>query len=82
MSAYEALGDLQSARVGLSRTPWLGSVSDTSVLVDRLHKLRVLLPAMGLEVAVARREVIRLQRENARLRGCLSELEQGGERTQ
>jgi hypothetical protein len=81
MSAYDALADLQSVRVGLSRTPSLGSVSDTSMLVDRLHKLRVLLPVMGQEVAVARREVIRLQRENARLRDRLSELEQGGERT-
>jgi hypothetical protein len=36
-------------------------------VIDRLHQLRVILPAMAQELAVARREAARLRRENVRL---------------
>jgi hypothetical protein len=49
---------------------------DDRDVVDRLHKLRVLLPAMALETATARREAARLRSENRRLARRLAELEE------
>jgi hypothetical protein len=48
---------------------------DDRAIVDRLHKLRVILPAMAQETAAARREAARLRRENALLSRRLAELE-------
>jgi hypothetical protein len=45
-------------------------------VVDRLHQLRVILPAMAAETAAARREAARLRRENAELGRRLAELEE------
>ncbi|WP_035125731.1 hypothetical protein [Conexibacter woesei] len=44
-------------------------------VIDRLDKLRVILPAMALETATARRETVRLRAENARLTRRLAEIE-------
>jgi hypothetical protein len=43
--------------------------------LDRIQKLRSILPAMAAEVALARREGARLRRENAALRNRVAELE-------
>jgi hypothetical protein len=56
-------------------------VSDAErAVIDRLHKLRVLLPAMAQDTAEARREAARLRAENARLARRITELELGGSR--
>jgi hypothetical protein len=49
-------------------------------VIDRLHRLRAVLPAMAEESATARREAARLRAENRRLVHRLAELEsrQGG----
>jgi hypothetical protein len=58
-----------------------GTMSDTTrryddhAVIDRLHKLRVILPAMAQEAAAARQEAARLRRENAQLSRRLAELE-------
>jgi len=44
-------------------------------LLERIHKLRSILPAMAAEVAMARREGARLRRENAALKNRVDELE-------
>jgi hypothetical protein len=41
--------------------------TDASALVDRLQKLRDLLPAFAQEAAAARREATRLRRQNTKL---------------
>jgi hypothetical protein len=53
---------------------------DERDVIDRLHKLRVLLPAMALETATARREAARLRTENRRLTRRLAELEEAAAR--
>ncbi len=47
---------------------------DERDVIDRLHRLRVLLPAMAQETATARREAARLRAENRRLALRLAEL--------
>jgi hypothetical protein len=49
--------------------------SDYDALIERVRKLRVLLPAMSEEAARARRDAARLRVENASLRGRVAELE-------
>lgn len=44
-------------------------------LLERIHRLRAILPAMAAEVAMARREGARLRRENAALQNRVAELE-------
>lgn len=44
-------------------------------VIDRLQQLQVILPAMALEAADARRDVARLRRENAQLLRRLPGLE-------
>jgi hypothetical protein len=44
-------------------------------VIDRLHKLRVILPVMAQERAEARREAARLRSENAQLARRLAEIE-------
>jgi hypothetical protein len=44
-------------------------------VIDRLHKLRVILPVMAQERAEARREAARLRSENAQLARQLAEIE-------
>jgi phage shock protein A len=48
---------------------------DAAALVDRLQKLRNLLPAFAQEAAAARREAARLRRQNTTLQARLTELE-------
>ena len=55
------------------RRPELGS--DPGELVDRIGKLRALLPAFAQEAAAARREAARLRSQNAALQRRLVELE-------
>jgi hypothetical protein len=43
--------------------------------LDRIQKLRSILPAMAAEVALARREGARLRRENEALQNRVAELE-------
>jgi hypothetical protein len=54
------------------RTDRCGSDAE---LLERIHKLRSILPAMATEVAIARREGARLRRENAALQDRVAELE-------
>jgi len=56
-----------------SRAQRLGS--DPDELIDRIQKLRILLPAFAQETATARREAARLRSQNARLQRRLAELE-------
>ncbi|HUO71778.1 MAG TPA: hypothetical protein VMU39_13470 [Solirubrobacteraceae bacterium] len=49
--------------------------SDAAALIDRIHRLRIILPAMAQETADARREAARLRLENAALRRRIAELE-------
>lgn len=44
-------------------------------LLERIHRLRSILPAMAAEVAMARREGARLRRENEALQKRVAELE-------
>ena len=48
---------------------------DEHAIIDRLHRLSVILPAMAQEAATARREAAVLRRENQRLTHRLAELE-------
>jgi hypothetical protein len=47
-------------------------------VIDRLQQLQVILPAMALEAAVAKRDAARLRRENAQLLRRLSRQESAG----
>jgi phage shock protein A len=49
--------------------------TDAAALVDRLQKLRNLLPAFAQEAAAARREAARLRQQNTTLQTRLAELE-------
>jgi phage shock protein A len=49
--------------------------TDATALVDRLQKLRSLLPAFAQEAAAARREAARLRLQNSTLQTRLAELE-------
>jgi phage shock protein A len=49
--------------------------TDSAALVDRLQKLRNLLPAFAQEAAAARREAARLRQQNTALQTRLAELE-------
>jgi phage shock protein A len=49
--------------------------TDAAALVDRLQKLRNLLPAFAQEAAAARREAARLRLQNTKLQTRLAELE-------
>jgi phage shock protein A len=49
--------------------------TDTAALIDRLQKLRNLLPTFAQEAAAARREADRLRRQNTKLQARLDELE-------
>jgi len=49
--------------------------TDASALVDRLQKLRKLLPAFAQETAAARREAARLRLQNTKLQTRLAELD-------
>lgn len=49
--------------------------TDAAALVDRLQKLRNLLPAFAAEAAAARRETARLRLQNTTLQTRLAELE-------
>ena len=49
--------------------------TDAAALVDRLQKLRNLLPAFAQETAAARREAARLRLQNTKLQTRLTELE-------
>jgi phage shock protein A len=48
---------------------------DAAALVDRLQKIRNLLPAFAQEAAAARREAARLRLQNTTLQTRLAELE-------
>ena len=49
--------------------------TDAAALLDRLQKLRNLLPAFAQETAAARREAARLRLQNTTLQTRLAELE-------
>lgn len=49
--------------------------ADAAALIERVQKLRVLLPAFAHETATARREAARLRAENAKLKRRVAELE-------
>jgi phage shock protein A len=47
----------------------------TTDILERMARLRTVLPAMGQELAAARREAAKLRVENGRLRNRLKSLE-------
>jgi hypothetical protein len=53
----------------------LTASTDRTMLIDRIHQLRLLLPAMAHETAVARRDNARLRVEAKMLAGRVAELE-------
>jgi phage shock protein A len=55
-------------------SPFRGG-TDAAALLDRLQKLRNLLPAFAEEAAAARRETARLRLQNTKLQTRLAELE-------
>jgi hypothetical protein len=56
----------------------LGDEVGERAVIDRLHRLRIILPAMAQELAEARRAAARLRRENAELASRLSHLDGAG----
>ena len=67
----------QTKRIAVDRGPRLDLVTDPRELVDRIGKLRALLPAFAQETATARREAARLRSQNAMLQRRIVELESG-----
>ena len=65
----------QTNRIAPDRRPRLELGSDPEELVDRIGKLRALLPAFAQEAAAARREAVRLRSQNATLQRRVLELE-------
>jgi hypothetical protein len=53
----------------------VGRSTHTADVLDRLARLRTVLPAMGMELATARREVAQLRLENRKLKDRLHCLE-------
>jgi hypothetical protein len=65
----------QTKRIAADRRPRLELGFDPEELIDRIGKLRALLPAFAQETAAARREAARLRSQNAALQRRLVELE-------
>jgi phage shock protein A len=62
----------------LKRVQGFGSAlrgQDDAALIERVQKLRMLLPAFAEEASRARREVARLRSENAELKRRVAEFE-------
>jgi hypothetical protein len=49
--------------------------ADERHVIDRLERLRVVLPALAQDAAEARRAAVQLRSENARLLGRIAELQ-------
>ena len=60
-------------RMGAGGAPAV--VGRERAVIDRLQRLRIILPALAQEAATARREAARLRSENARLLRRLADLE-------
>lgn len=56
-----------------------GRSPHTADILDRLARLRLVLPALGQELATARREAAKLRVENGRLKDRLLSLEAEGD---
>jgi hypothetical protein len=56
-----------------------GRSPHTADILDRLARLRLVLPALGQELATARREAAKLRVENGRLKDRLHNLEAKGD---
>ena len=67
----------QTRRIPPDKRPRLKLGSNPGELVDRIGKLRALLPAFAQETATARREAARLRSQNAMLQRRIVELESG-----
>jgi hypothetical protein len=61
---------------GVTRVP--GRSPHTADILDRLARLRLVLPALGQELATARREAAKLRVENGKLKDRLHSLEAKG----
>ena len=71
INEHEDIADGRASKVASSpRTS-----ADNAALVDRLEKLRLLLPAFAEEAVSARREAARLRSQNLELRRRVAELE-------
>jgi hypothetical protein len=75
MSHQPRLNTVIEANRGLHRAHHGGGQRE---VIDRLQRLQVILPAMALEAAVAKRDAARLRRENAQLLRRLSTQESPG----
>lgn len=71
----QAIGQADSTPAKAASTG--GRSVHTADVFDRLARLRTVLPAMGQELATARREVAQLRVENRKLRDRLHSLEAG-----
>jgi hypothetical protein len=73
MDMSQAIGHTKGSSKGAShlstRAPHTGDI------LDRLARLRLVLPAMGQELATARREAAKLRIENGKLKDRLNRLE-------
>lgn len=69
----QAIEPTTSTSAGGLRVP--GSSPHSADILDRLARLRLVLPALGQELAAARREAAKLRIENGRLRDRLHSLE-------
>jgi hypothetical protein len=69
----QAIGQTTPSSRGAPRVP--GRAPHTADILDRLARLRLVLPALGQELATARREAARLRIENGRLKDRLHSLE-------
>ena len=71
----QAIEQTSSSR-GTTRVPMRSP--HTADILDRLARLRLVLPALGQELATARREAAKLRVENGRLKDRLQSLEAKG----
>jgi regulator of replication initiation timing len=72
----QAIEQTTNSSRGATHVP--GRSPHTADILDRLARLRLVLPALGQELATARREAAKLRLENGRLKDRLHSLEGDG----
>jgi len=76
MNMSQAIGQTTPSPRGAQHVS--GRSPHTADILDRLARLRLVLPALGQELATARREAAKLRVENGRLKDRLHRLEADG----